>query len=250
MQGEQGRGSPGATARFRRRLADLKRNGCNVLLVGTDGLDAACERLLGESSAGPRYRVFVTTDASPATAREGLASVRSDPSSDAAAVVNWNADVRGATETGSGDDVRVRETSVDGPDFDAFRETTVDGRDLDALRDGVGDAVAAFEREAGGLSPAELRLCVDSLTPVVADHDDRAVERLLVALTETVAAVDGMGHFHLPTAFSHGTVERLKPLFDATIEVRRSDAGFEQRWHMSDPDDETNADLETEWLPL
>lgn len=246
MCGEERRGSSEAIVKFRRRLAELKRNGCNILLVGTDALDAACERLLGESSAGPRYRLFVTTDAGPVAAHAKLASVQSGPYRDSAVVVNWDVDVRGATATDStdqrgspGDGTAVRDS--DGP---AFREVFVGSDDLRELGTTVEDVVESFETQSGGLSPAELRVCFDSVTPLVADHEHRDVRRFLLGLTETVERFDGMAHYHLPAEYDSETVENLEPLFDAVVEVRHANREVEQRWHLDDPD------ITTSWLPL
>ncbi|WP_135830429.1 DUF7504 family protein [Halorussus halobius] len=233
MQGEQGRGGHGAAGQFGRRLADLKRNGCNVLLVGTDALDAGCERLLGESSAGPRYRLFVTTDAGPASARARLAGVQSGPYRDSAAVVDWRADGRAAGEAGD------RES-----DGRAFRVTSVESDDLGDLSRAVEAAVESFAAEAGELSPAELRLCVDSLAPLVEASDERTLRRLLLALIETVERVDGMGHYHLPGGYDSASVATVEALFDAVVELRRVESRVEQRWHLLDPD------LTTRWLAL
>jgi hypothetical protein len=246
MCGEEGRGSQEPTVEFRRRLADLKRNGCNVLLVGTDALDAACERLLGESSAGPRYRLFVTADERPATAHAKLARVQSGPYRDSAAVVDWNADVRGSVATDGPDSDDSFETGPGVRDSDgpAFRETTVESDDLADLGSVVEDLVETFSAESGSLSPAELRLCFDSLTPVIADYDEAEIRRFLGDLTETVERVDGMAHYHLPAEYDSETVASVEHMFDAVVEVRRTDGGVEQRWHLTDPD------ITTRWLSL
>lgn len=255
MRGEERRGSSEAIARFRRRLAELKRSGCNILLVGTEALDAACERLLGESSAGPRYRLFVTADAGPATAHAKLDSAQPGPYRDAAAVVNWDVDVRGGTATETGEwngemnDEWVKEpdaeTTVRHADGPPFRERFVDGglRDLGTA---IEETVESFEAEAetGELSPAELRLCFDSVTPLVTDHDYRDARRFLLGLTETVERVDGMAHYHLPADYDSETVETLAPLFDAVVEVRHGEGQPEQRWHLTD------SGMTTDWLPL
>lgn len=246
MRGEERRGSQEAIVQFQLRLAELKRNGCNILLVGTDALDAACERLLGESSAGPRYRLFVTADAGPATAHAKLSSVQSGPYSDEVVVVNWNADVRGAAAT-DGDDWNGDPSagpSVRDSDGLPFRDVFVDNDDLRDLGTAVEDAVESFETESGGLSPAELRVCFDSVTPLVADHEYRDVRRFLLGLTETVERADGMAHYHLPAEYDSETVETLEPLFDAVVEVRHAESEVEQRWHLRDPD------ITTDWLAL
>lgn len=258
MCGEERRGSYDATVQFRHRLAELKHDGCNILLVGTDALDAVCERLLGESGAGPRYRLFVTTDAGPEDARARLESVRAGPDGDEAAVVNWQADVRGGTATGSssrgptrvsdGPAVRREGGPVTGSGGDSreppFRRVTVEGDELRDLGRTVEETVDAFGDGTGELSPSELRLCFDSLVPLVADHEPRDVRRFLVGLTETVERHDGMAHYHLPAEYGSETVAAVEKLFDAVVEVRYGADGVEQRWHLAEPD------LSTDWLPL
>lgn len=246
MCGEERRGSPEAVARFRRRLADLKRNGCNVLLVGTDALEAACERLLGESGAGRRYRLFVTTDAGPGVARAKLAILGSGRDSDEATVVNWAADVRGAAANereywaGRGGE-RNGARNPNGP---PLREVFVDGETLRDLGAAVEREIESFETESGGLTPAELRVCFDSLVPLVTDHPSEDVRAFLGELTEAVERVDGMAHYHLPAEPGSETVESLAPLFDAVIEVRRGREGVEQRWHLAD------SEFTTGWVAL
>ncbi|WP_135826196.1 DUF7504 family protein [Halorussus ruber] len=240
-------------------MADLKRNGCNILLVGTDALDSACQRLLGESSAGPRYRLFVTTDTRPPRAHARLKSVQSGPYTDAAAVIDWDADVRGGTatdcggpESGESDSGRPDRDDVDslgGPGFrdssgPQFHQYAVESDDLRDLGTAVEETIEEFDDESGGLSPAELRLCFDSITPLVADREGRDVRRFLLGLTETVEKFDGMAHYHLPSEYGSETVEELETLFDAVVEVRHADSEVEQRWHLQDPK------ITTDWVPL
>jgi hypothetical protein len=226
---------------------DLKRNGCNVLLVGTDALEAACERLLGESSAGPRYRLFVTSDERPATALARLKSVQSGPYSDDAAVVNWRADVRGGS---AADDASLGADSLGGGSgrrdaSDASpRQVTVESDELRDLGSTVEETVERLDEESGGLSPAELRLCFDSVVPLFADYEARDVRRFLLGLTETVERFDGMAHYHFPVKYDSETVQSVEALFDAVVEVRYGTDEIEQRWHLSDPD------ITTDWLPL
>ncbi|NEU57020.1 hypothetical protein [Halorussus sp. MSC15.2] len=211
----------------------MKRNGSNILLVGSEALDAACERLLGESSAGPRYRLFVTTDARPGAADAKLASVESGLHGDEAVVVDWQADVRGSR-------------AADGPAADGppFRRVSVESDDLRELGETVEETIAQFDPGPDGFSPAELRLCFDSITPLVADYDERSVRRFLLGLTETVERFDGMAHYHLPVEYDSEAVRSVEPLFDAVVEVQYGDGGVEQRWHLTDPD------FTTDWLSL
>ena len=253
MCGEDRRGSPEATARFRYRLSDLKQNGSNILLVGTDALAPTCQRLLGESAAGPRYRLFVTTDSGAAVARDKLAAVGPQTGRDAAAVVDWRTHVRGGTATGADDsngngdsdrgDFRARGASQSRNDDDPLlRDVTVDSGDLRDLGVAIEETVEAFEARVDHVSPAELRVCFDSLTPLVTDCEDRDVRRFLLGLTETVDRVDGMAHYHLPAEYDSDAVASVSQLFDAVVEVQRAADGVEQRWHVDD--------ITTDWLPL
>lgn len=238
MSGEERRGN-GSAAQFRHRLADLKRNGSNILLVGAEGLDAACVRLLGESSAGRRYRLFVTTDAGPATVRTKLGGIESGQADEEAVVVDWPADVRGSA-------AGVARSTGDRPSADdrSIRRLRVESGDLRELGETVEAAVERFDPGAEGFSPAELRLCFDSLTPLIADYEDRDVRRFLLGMTETVERFDGMAHYHLPVGYDSAAVASVEALFDAVVEVRYGEDGLEQRWHLADPD------IATDWLPL
>lgn len=239
MFGDERRGSRGAAVRFRRRLARLKRNGCNLLVVGTDALDAACERLLGESSAGPRYRLFVTSDARPATARAKLAAVQTGPYVDEGAIVDWETGVRG----GATADARGGASPGDA----TVRQTFVERDDLADLGVAVEEEIERFAAETGGLSPAELRLCFDSLTPLGVgrgDESDEDARTFLRDLTETVERYDGMGHYHLSAEYDSEAVRSVESLFDGVVEVRYVSEEVEQRWHLADPD------VTTDWLPL
>ena len=240
MCGEERRGSSEAAAGFRHRLADLKRNGANVLLVGTEALDACCERLLGEPEAGPRYRLFVTTDVDRSVARRKFRAAGPNEE-DLAAIVDWSpdADTPAATDT-RGDSVGAAQPD----DGRLFATTTVESDDLRELGVGIERTVGRLETAADGMSPAELRLCFDSVTPLLTDYERRDVRRFLLGLTETVEQVNGMAHYHLPERYESETVESIEPLFDAVVEVRSGDRGRQQRWHLTEPA------IDTDWLPL
>jgi hypothetical protein len=53
-----------------------------------------------------------------------------------------------------------------------------------------------------------------------------------------------MGHFHLRVDHDSDHVRLLEPLFDAVVEVRRTDTGRQQRWHLRDKG------LESDWLDI
>lgn len=218
---ETGQGAT-ETAAFTQALASLKRRGSNLLVVGaaSDGAHVdACDRLLGDA-ASSRRRLFVLTG------RDHTAA-RGTPGE--STVIEYETTTRSAAaEAGS--------ASAPAP---SERVVTLDG-----LGDATRAAVEAIEADADGLSPAELRLCFDSLRPLLEEYPEERVFRFLHALTADVGRVSGMGHFHLPVAYDDATVRTIAPLFDAVIEVRSGPGGTQQRWHLRE------ADVSTDWLPL
>lgn len=211
-------------AGFAQELAALKRRGSNLLVVGSvrsgDRLDA-CGRLLGEDGGDGRRRLVVATDADPALDRRLPSGA--DPGE--VRVVDVRARTRSAATAGG------------------CASTTADAveNDLDALWAAVGDAIEAHAD--AGLEPAELRVCVDSLLPLLARHERVAVGRFLGRLTAAVVAHRGMGHVHLPLARDHEHVRALEPLFDGVVELASGNPP-RQRWHLR------RSDLTTGWLPL
>lgn len=233
MEMEQGVNTT-ETAAFTQALAELKRRGSNLLVVGAASGHThtdVCGRLLGERSE-ERSRVFVTTDG-----RGG--AVDRETRSAADRVVSYAATTRGAAAaqpSADGPTPGQGDSTSDGDD----RGRTVD--DLPSLGTAVGEAIDG----AGGdeLEPGELRLCVDSLRPLLEENDEQAVFRFLHAMTSDVRAVRGMGHYHLPVGFDDVTVRTLRPLFDAVVEVRPGRDRPQQRWHLHE------ADVTTDWLDL
>lgn len=215
-----GVGSEGDTVSFTRTLAALKRDGSNVLVTGDDAGDAhraACENLFGERAMDRRRTVV--------SAGSGDAGRWShDP--DGANRIEYRAATRStATATGDAEPVPGVE------------------HDLTSLGGAIADAIDEADRTVGGLAPAQFRLCVDSLGPLLEAHDERAVFRFLHAVTGDVRVVDGMGHYHLSTAADADVVRTLEPLFDAVVELH-ADGEPQQRWRLVDEN------AETEWLPL
>lgn len=239
MRREQGSDGPAyeETTALVQELDALKERGSNLLVVGSRmpaAHEAACRQFLGEAAMEARRRLFVLADpCSPATERlpggdpDRSSVVRYDAASRSAAVASGNATASGAA--------MVNETAVS--------ERRVE-EDLGALGLAVSEEIADFEAASGGLSPAELRLCFDSLTPLVSEHDPETAFRFLHLLTNRVRTVDGMAHYHLTAERSNRTVALLEPLFDAVIELCLRDEELYQRWYLRD------SGLTTGWLQL
>ena len=215
MASERG-GAAVEQADFAQTLATLKREGSNILLVGTETAEAhaeLCDRLSGEPEDGSRYRLFVTDKREPTGAEA------------------------------SGDAVRT--IAYSGLELTATGDAELSGRTpLGTLGIEVIEAVNAFEDDADGLEPSQLRVCIDSLVPLLEEHSAEKVFRLLHMTTSRVANVQGMGHYHLPLERDHEAVHLFEPLFDAVVEIRADDDAYEQRWELRD------GETSTDWLPV
>ena len=221
---------------FARALGDLKRRGCNLLLVGTPSPDAhaaACERLLGDDTAGSRRRLVVLTDGTYDHDHSHAPETR---------VVRQAVTTRGsgAASTASGSSgtgpAPAVATSREGP---SVRE--VDATDLGTLSLAVAEEVHELE---AGVEASDLRVCVDSLLPLVEENDRAEVTRLLHAVTNRVRGARGMAHYHLPVDRECNAVADLEPAFEAVLELRETAGGPEQRWTILDED------LDSGWLAL
>ncbi|MEM4781994.1 MAG: hypothetical protein QXG03_10610 [Halalkalicoccus sp.] len=210
-------------------LDALKQRGSNLLIVGSQtpaAHDAACRQFLGEQTTQPRRRLFVRSEpCSPVASRLPSAEAGRDRH----AVVRYNGTSRSTAATTPGS-ASVPERHVDG--------------DLGDLGLAISEAITEFKAKSGGLSPAELRLCFDSLTPLISEYEPEAIFRFLHLLTHRVRSVDGMAHYHLSTERSNRTVALLEPLFDAVIELSLCEEELHQRWYLRD------SGLTTGWLQL
>lgn len=255
--GDTDDGSDGA---FPRALAELKREGANVLVVGAvpHGIHVrASERLLGTADGSTRRRrVLALVGVNPATAARRLPA-GAPPDRDHLRVVVQDLPVRSAgpeerdaAADGPGATTGDADPDGDGVDGGSADDgapdvpvTTVPDDDLGEVGATIADAIADLDRAAGGLEPAELRLGLDSVSALLGIYDRSSVLVFLHLVAERVAAVDGVGHYHLPVDRDEEVVSTLLPLFDATVELRLGADGAEQRWHLQDG-------VSSEWLPL
>lgn len=208
-------------AAFARTLSALKEQGSNLLVVGTAherGHAAVCERLLGEADV-ERRRLVVRTDGDCGTVPEGGGAV-----------------LRLVEQRAPGLDAPARTDGVD--------DRTVATGDIDELERAAFDGFAALEEEANEPDPGELRVCVDSLRPLLIEHPEGRIRRFVDQLGARISDADGMGHFHLPTRTDDRYVSMLTPVVDAVVEVRTHDGEPQQRWHVFD------GAVDSGWLAL
>lgn len=215
-------------------LDELKQRGSNLLVVGSrmpGAHRAACRQFLGEESTEPRRRLFALANpCTPVTER----APETELEPDSLRVVRYAAANRSTAATRPAAESSVNEPSVD--------ETTIEHDDLGEFGRAVSQSIAEFEAASSGLSPAELRLCFDSLTPLLSEYEPETMFRFLHLLTHRVRSVDGMGHYHLTTDRNTRSVALLEPLFDAVIELCLHDGSLHQRWCLRD------SGLTTGWL--
>lgn len=224
---------------FSRSLSALKQRGSNLLVVGSaaeEARKAASRRFLGDGVSESRRRLFVFTDAAHTDVTVGSGPV-TDETTRA---------IRRTTPTRS--TASVHATTEDELPSPTLRGEVshrhVDSDELGALAWAIQRELSEFERDTGSFSTGELRLCFDSLTPLLSTHDTSAVLRFLRAIGNRVRADSGMAHYHLPVARTDPVVDDLEPLFDAVIELRLSNGQPEHRWHLRDES------FQSDWLPL
>jgi hypothetical protein len=217
---------------FARSLQDLKRRGSNLLVVGSPAEEArvaATRRLLGDGVSETRRRLFVFTDATHTDARIGQGTV----SPETVRAIDRTTQTRTTAATASGMSTPNR-----------FARRQVETTELGSLAWCIEEEIATFDDYAGGLASGELRLCFDSLAPLISEYDVETVRRFVGAVGNRVCAVSGMAHYHLPVSRSEPIVDELTPVFDAVIQLRVRDGLPEHRWELCD------TALESTWIPL
>jgi hypothetical protein len=241
---EVGHSDPSDDPEFLDVLRSLKADGCNLLVVGD-----APRRLLTEASGSllggtdeHRYRLLAVTDASPQSVVERLPDSAETPTSLAKTteIINHASPPRSIADAGE---------SAKTPSLDELPEQRIVDPKLAGLQAELAESMAAFDRRAGGLTPAQLRVGVDSLGSLFDHYDEGVVRRCLQVVTGYVRDYDAMGHYVLTEPYDSELVQRFESEFDAVVELRpvdpaRRDHDAEERWHVS------SRGLTTEWLPL
>lgn len=245
---------------FARILRTLKRRGSNLLVVGItpdEGYGRVCERMLGDDTAGPRRRLLVVTGADSTGVAERARHAQRPPAG-TARYITYAASARSAADEQVRQDGTASARAENGDESESGEE---DGRGNEGDGEAVlpesrhvetgrladlGDAIVAeidaIEAESEGLVPAELRLCLDSLTPLLDAHDRDALVQFLDRVTTRVKAAHGMGHVHLPVARDWDAIDELEEPFDAVVELRVERGRTQQRWHLQ------GAGVTSEWF--
>ncbi|WP_276280367.1 DUF7504 family protein [Halorussus caseinilyticus] len=256
LRNERGDGPPDdSLARFQSKLRQLKSEGCNLLVVGDaprEVFTRASASMLGDPDAR-RWRVFALTDASPESVYDRLpaASAAPRPLSETTKIVNHALPPRPIADL------------ADTP-ASSVPEVSVGDANLTGLRTELGEAMREFCSQS--YRPAEVRVTVDSLAPLLDHYEFDVVRRFLRAVGERVYDCDAMAHYVLPRSYDSEWCRRLRPEFDAVVELRtapedpapeesshdetdQSNTGTrshyaEERWHLP------QSDTTMPWIPL
>jgi len=206
-------GVTAATALLPQALAQLKRDGSSLLVVGDrPAQSVAYDRLTGDPTVERHH-----LDVSPV---DGVVGCDDEPASARTVAVD--------TATLADGDVESGATAAPTTRLSRLAAATVD--QIDAVAD-------------AGLGPAQLRVCIGPLAPLVEVLDHERVCIFLDAVLDRVQVARGMAHVHCRGDLGSDLVRRLEPRFDAVVEVR-TDPAPAQRWHLS------ARDLTTDWIPL
>ncbi|UPW00331.1 hypothetical protein M0R88_17705 [Halorussus gelatinilyticus] len=230
--------------RFLDVLRELKADGCNLLVVGDAPrplFTEASADLLGGTDER-RYRLLAVTDASAQSVVERLPDPEETPGefAETTEIVNHASPPRSVVES---------DGPLETPRLGDLSERRVVDPQLAGLQAELAESMAAFNRHAGGLHPAQLRVGVDSLGALFEHYDAGVVHRCLQVVTGYVADYDAMGHYVLTEPYDAERVSRLADDFDAVVEIRAVDSAkddhhAEERWHVD------NHDLVTDWFPM
>ncbi|MEF8779050.1 MAG: hypothetical protein V5A46_00030 [Haloferacaceae archaeon] len=194
-----------------RRLQQLKRDGCNLLVTRSSGgpaVDRTTARLFG-SPRKERDRILVV--------------VR---------------DAAGALSAKFPPGVSIRDDRTHLIDYrEAFGDggpPTGGGDPLSRLRTDVENRLAAC-LSGRDPEPAEIRLGVDSLGPLLEGCPESEVSAFVTAVTTAVREARGMGHFHVDMPDERARELPLASAFDARLELRQIEARpARQRFHLPD----------------
>jgi hypothetical protein len=220
--------------RFSTYLSGLKERGSVIIVVGElprECYAPFCSNMLGDPASGPRYRLRVTTDDTPDIAATG----ENTPHPSAYRVSTRHVvSTFGARSAATASAIAKERDSV----------THVEGDSLAKLGVTISEEIEAFERAAGELEPAQLRLCFDSLRPFLEEFEEEEVFRFLHILAGRIRSTSGMAHLHLQAARDDLAVKKFEEIFDAVVELDTLDQKLVHCWHVRD------RNITSGWLPV
>lgn len=220
---------------FRRELTRLKREGSALLVVGETTSDAhrnLCRQMIERETA--TRRVLVDTGAERVLGVDRSVSDVNKPND---VHIRYHAETRSACAATPSAPSPASDSPTASAPADVRHVSS-----LPELGEQLSSAITDAQREID--EPGQLRVCADSILPLVVNAGEHQVFRLLHPVTASIRDARAMGHVHLPVARPDRLVNLYRPLFDATVELRHREGLVEQRWHL------TESGLTSEWLSV
>lgn len=225
------------TSEFATALSRLKQHGSALLVVGNVTQEIhqlACRQLMGDPSMH-RQRLFVTTNGSSTNVRSAI----ENGSKHRDHVIDYVTCYRSATESSDSTHRSMMEAGIE--TSTASYGSVSSPSDLVAAI--VGN-IQDIERDAEPLTRGELRVCIDSLSPLIEPNQRETLLRLVRYTAIATRRRRGMIHTHLPVARGTELATLFEPLVDAVVELRVMDGTPQQRWHLID------ATVTSDWTDL
>lgn len=203
---------------FSELLQKLKQRGCSVLVCGLvprSDINCLSARLLDNSnSQTAQTRLFGLIDQDIDSVRRRLKLINADGGG--TSVIDTQILTRSANSMASCDAIGPLDITTIINDIDEF-ET--------AIHHEISTAASA--------ESSELRVCIDSLSPFLAEYDTTRVESFLDAIDQRAISTGGIIHTILPVKHDSSIVERITPFFDIIIALRSTGEGtVQQRWYV------------------
>ncbi|MFB6154974.1 MAG: hypothetical protein ABEJ22_03695 [Haloferacaceae archaeon] len=221
-------------------LEALKREGANLLVL-SGGVDSgACHGLLGECRE-TRRRLFVTTGEVPDDLR-----VRACPNPTPKTVGHVHVttgQTRAAAQQSNGESADWTPATVS-PTSEEHYSVVSDPTDLRTLSRHVHQHLHRFEGAVPEPKPGEIRLCFDSLDPILDAVDRSRLQEFLQTVSTRVRLARGIAHYHLSLSAARMVPDEIAPYFDGVVERRQTSDGPRQRWTLRE------SGVQTDWLPL
>ncbi|WP_266081288.1 DUF7504 family protein [Haladaptatus caseinilyticus] len=214
---------------IRSELGQLKEKGGNILVVGdvpSDVFDAERSYLMNDPDS-TRYDLFALLDRSP-TALQRQATP-AQPPLNTVEIVDYQAAVRSTAAAVTSPQENVQITPISGT--------------LTDLQTALIHSVALQEEYVRDDRPIDVQLYVDTLQPVV-EATSTDIAMFLTPICRAVRGVRGLGYYTLPQDRDSFPMDEIESVFDATIELRVSERGPEQRWILP------KTGYTTEWFPI
>ena len=216
--------------KFAEQLSRLKQHGTSVLIVGSvrdTHRESITRLLIGDDAGEIRHRVLVSTNGSTGDCFHYL----NNRSSGLTELITYGAHSRSVSTTST-------------PIEPVVDESERVAEDLSDLGIEISSAIERIEMDTEELNPADLRVCIDSLVPLLDQYGEERVFTFIHLINGRAITAGGMCQYHLPVERTANVVSVLRPLFDIVIELRENQGICQHRWTLVDSEHESG------WLPL